>query len=460
MPCTSTEKDLSNTNSLNHPCFSENAHYYYSRLHLPVARTCNIQCNYCNRRYDCVNESRPGVSSRLLNPVEALELAMQVGSKSKDLSVIGIAGPGDPLSNPDATFDTFRSIRGLMPDVHFCLSTNGMDLIDHIDTLLELNINFVTVTINTMDPKIASEIYAWVKIDGKRQKGIEAMKVFLERQQAGLKLLIQNGITVKVNTVLMPGINDKEMVSLSKRLRLMGVTLQNIVPLIAKEEHGSRFGKQNRPEPSSELLENTRIACGTVKQMSHCRQCRADAMGRLSAPEHKTNLDAFREFTSKVADFGYSKRKMWQEMVNPIIGRNRSTEDTCEVGMDAIKKALKIAVCTTGSGFADLEISEAKEFYIFLLNKGEVQLVNIRKLSDDYFLSPMEKILEAIGDCQAVLSNRFGYKVFKKLEAEGVYPVSDLSTIPVNKAVALASSKISCHNEKEFASTVAVNSDC
>ena len=48
----------------NHPCYSEEAHHYFARMHVAVAPACNIQCNYCNRKYDCSNESRPGVVSR------------------------------------------------------------------------------------------------------------------------------------------------------------------------------------------------------------------------------------------------------------------------------------------------------------------------------------------------------------------------------------------------------------
>ncbi len=46
-----------------HPCFNESAKGTCGRVHLPVAPECNIKCNYCNRKYDCVNESRPGVTS-------------------------------------------------------------------------------------------------------------------------------------------------------------------------------------------------------------------------------------------------------------------------------------------------------------------------------------------------------------------------------------------------------------
>src|SRR5271169_1440754 len=55
----------------NHPCYSEEAHHHYARMHVAVAPACNIQCNYCNRKYDCANESRPGVVSEKLTPEQA-----------------------------------------------------------------------------------------------------------------------------------------------------------------------------------------------------------------------------------------------------------------------------------------------------------------------------------------------------------------------------------------------------
>lgn len=52
----------------NHPCYSEDAHHHFARMHVAVAPACNIQCHYCNRKYDCANESRPGVVSELSCP--------------------------------------------------------------------------------------------------------------------------------------------------------------------------------------------------------------------------------------------------------------------------------------------------------------------------------------------------------------------------------------------------------
>jgi nitrogen fixation protein NifB len=99
-----------------HPCYSPNAHHKYARMHLAVAPACNVQCNYCNRKYDCANESRPGVVSELLNVEQALQKARAVAAAIPQLSVIGIAGPGDPLANQTRTFDTLEGLRSALPN--------------------------------------------------------------------------------------------------------------------------------------------------------------------------------------------------------------------------------------------------------------------------------------------------------------------------------------------------------
>lgn len=64
-------------------------------MHVAVAPACNIQCHYCNRKFDCANESRPGVVSEKLTPDQALRKVIAVANEVPQLSVLGIAGPGD-----------------------------------------------------------------------------------------------------------------------------------------------------------------------------------------------------------------------------------------------------------------------------------------------------------------------------------------------------------------------------
>ena len=95
-----------------HPCFGGN-HHKNGRMHLAVAPKCNITCGYCSRKHDCANESRPGVTSRLLTPAEAITKVREVMASpvvGPIIKVIGIAGPGDPLANEE-TFETFELVK-------------------------------------------------------------------------------------------------------------------------------------------------------------------------------------------------------------------------------------------------------------------------------------------------------------------------------------------------------------
>jgi nitrogen fixation protein NifB len=118
-----------------HPCFGGD-HSKAGRIHLPVAPGCNIKCGFCERKFDCANESRPGVTSRVLTPEQAVERVRLVKLHMErqggaQLKVVGIAGPGDPLANP-RTFETFRLVREAFPEMTLCLSTNGLLLPDNI----------------------------------------------------------------------------------------------------------------------------------------------------------------------------------------------------------------------------------------------------------------------------------------------------------------------------------------
>ncbi|MEM0911923.1 MAG: nitrogenase cofactor biosynthesis protein NifB, partial [Pseudomonadota bacterium] len=73
----------------NHPCYSEEAHHYFARMHVAVAPACNIQCHYCNRKFDCANESRPGVVSELLSPEQAVKKVKAVAANIPQMTVLG-----------------------------------------------------------------------------------------------------------------------------------------------------------------------------------------------------------------------------------------------------------------------------------------------------------------------------------------------------------------------------------
>lgn len=259
-----------------HPCFGGNRHKN-GRIHLAVAPYCNIKCGYCTRRHDCVNESRPGVTSRIQTPLEALETVRNVmGSNlGKIVKVVGIAGPGDPLANGE-TFETFKLIGEEFPQLIKCLSTNGLLLPESLDLLAQLGLGSLTVTINAIDPKVGGQIYKHVLYHGKRYSGREGGELIIANQLAGVEKAVELGLTVKVNTVLIPGVNENQITAIAKRVRDLGAFVMNVMPLIPQADF------VHIVPPSPEEVERVRSANEKIiGQFRHCQQCRADAIGLI-----------------------------------------------------------------------------------------------------------------------------------------------------------------------------------
>ena len=95
-------------------------------------------------------------------------------------------------------------------------------------------------------------------------------------------MLTERGILCKVNSVMIPGVNDKHLVEVNKAVKSRGAFLHNIMPLISAPEHGTVFGLTGQRGPTAQELKALQDSCeGEMNMMRHCRQCRADAVGLL-----------------------------------------------------------------------------------------------------------------------------------------------------------------------------------
>jgi Predicted Fe-S oxidoreductases len=213
----------------------------------------------------------------VVNPEEALQIVRQakasdIGSK---LTVVGIAGPGEPLAN-NATFETLKGIKRHFPEMILCLSTNGLLLPEKLEELTEIGVSHITITINTLDEQVGTRIYSYVRWRGKTLVGPEASRILIDKQLTGLELASKAGMTLKVNTVLIPGVNDRLLYSLGLEIKKRGAHLHNILPLIPQ-------GKLSHiMAPTKDLITSLRSYIGEIlPQMQHCQQCRADAIGLL-----------------------------------------------------------------------------------------------------------------------------------------------------------------------------------
>ncbi|XTZ36586.1 nitrogenase cofactor biosynthesis protein NifB [Salmonella enterica] len=416
-----------------HPCYSRNGHHRFARMHLPVAPACNLQCNYCNRKFDCSNESRPGVSSSLLTPEQAVAKVRHVAATIPQLSVVGIAGPGDPLANIYRTFTTLERVREQLPDLKLCLSTNGLMLPDAVDRLVDVGVDHVTVTINTLDADIAAQIYAWLWLDGERYSGREAGEILIARQLEGVRRLTQKGVLVKINSVLIPGINDQALSDVSRELGGIGAFIHNIMPLISRPEHGTVFGINGQPEPDAAMLTRTREHCSKMMpQMMHCQQCRADAIGMLGE-------DRSQQFTLTPVE---EEPQPWL----PVLFRRAQLHASIATqGESDETDACLVAVASLRGDVIDCHFGHADRFRIYSLSAAGVVLVNER-FTPKYChgsesCQPLDAearlaaVLDLLADVQAVFCARIGYAPWQQLEARGIQPCVEEAWQPVNAAL-------------------------
>jgi nitrogen fixation protein NifB len=211
----------------------------------------------------------------VLTPSQAIDRVREVIAKFPNIEVIGIAGPGDPLYNEE-TFQTLRLVKQEFPHLQTCLSTNGLLLPEKLNLLHELGVATLTVTMSAIDPQIGKKIYSWVQYDNKYLRGQKAAELLLANQLAGIKGAVERGMVVKVNSVMIPSINDQHLIEVAKKSKELGVYMHNIMPLIPQ----AKFRHLSPPTPAER--KEVQDACGEVlQQMRHCRQCRADAIGLL-----------------------------------------------------------------------------------------------------------------------------------------------------------------------------------
>lgn len=374
-----------------HPCYSPEAYHRYARMHLPVAPVCNISCNYCNRRFDCVNESRPGVTSELLTPEQCLAKFIRVRAELPQLSVIGIAGPGDALANWPAVRRTIRLIQAQAPETIFCLSTNGLLLPHCGPELIDLGIKHVTVTVNCLDPAIGARLYHHVNYDGYYFTGERAAAILAANQMAGIQYLAERGVLVKVNMVLIDEINAGHLAEVARKVKRAGAFIANIMPLLPAP--GSAF--ENRPQTSMRDLQAVREICQPeIRQMRHCRQCRADAVGLLG---------------------------------EDLSAQYRNVETVAPPRRIPAPRPYQVAVTAQYRRMVDLHYGHAEEFHIYEIDGTRITFRETREAAKycagadcNRNEADRDRTLRAIRDCDAVLTMRIGHEPQRRLQANGI----------------------------------------
>ncbi len=375
----------------NHPCFNPDACKSYGRVHLPVAPRCNIQCKFCNRQFDCVNETRPGVTSAVLSPAQAMVYLEEVFARKGNIAVVGIAGPGDPFANPKETLETLSRVRTRFPEVILCVATNGLNLSAHIDELARLRVSHVTLTVNAVDPAIGAKIYSWMRVDKKVVRAEEGAALLLKRQLAAIEGLKARGIMVKVNSIILPGINEAHIQEVARQMASLEVDLFNAMPYYPNA--GSAF--EHLPEPDKTTVKAIRRqAAAHVKQMRHCTRCRADAVGLLG---ESSDEDLMNTLTAC--------RRL--DVTQPRTGR--------------VSPRPCVAVASMEGVLVNQHLGEARRLLVYGEKAGRIELLEARTTPEKGGGRQRWEVLsDTLADCSTLLVSGVGDNPRKVLAAAGV----------------------------------------
>ena len=410
-------------------------------MHVAVAPACNIQCNYCNRKYDCSNESRPGVVSERVTPEQALRKVQAVAAEMPHLSVVGIAGPGDALADYRNTFETFRLLRATLPDLTLCLSTNGLALPDHVEAIREAGVNHVTVTVSAIDPEIARHIYAWIYYDHKRHTGLEAARILIDRQLQGIEMLTAAGILVKVNSVMIPGINDQHLEAVNTAVKARGVFLHNVMPLISDPAHGTHFGLTGQRGPSPVELKALQDRLGDgARLMKHCRQCRADAVGLIGEDKGQ---DFALDKLPEDPQVDPTRRAAYRAIVDKERDDRQREAAAASAAVRQLADAVPmlVAVASKGGGRVNQHFGHAREFQIFEVASEGIRFVGHRRVErycggGDGEDEVLEATIAALEGVKVVLAAKIGRCPRQRLAEAGISVVDDYAFDYVETAIA------------------------
>jgi nitrogen fixation protein NifB len=371
--------------SIRHPCFDPNHAATATRIHLPIAKSCNIQCRFCNRLYDCVNESRPGVTSAILAPRQALAYLEKMTDVIGNIDVVGIAGPGDAFADPEITMETLHLVHNRFPSTALCISTNGLLIDDYAAQLANVGVTHATVTVNASDTSVGAAILAWVRFNKKTFRGREAASLLMERQLSAVTKLHDAGIVVKINTIAIPTVNESDIDAIARRTAMAGANVHNCIPFIPVS--GSEF--ENLKPPDHDSMQKARWSASShLPQVRHCNRCRADAAGILGKDDPNTG-NLLRQFAS--------------------------------MPLDPSQDRPFVAVASREGALVNEHVGKAERFFIYRREGGGIEFVETRPAPPSGgLLERWRTMARVLCDCRALLASQIGGPPQAVLEEEGI----------------------------------------
>jgi cyclic pyranopterin phosphate synthase len=186
-------------------------------LRVSLTDRCNLRCTYCMPAEGL--DWQP--DDEVLNHVELLRL-VRIAVELLGVTDIRLTG-GEPMLRPGLE-DLVAEIVGLNPRPRLSMTTNGIGLAKRAAKLVAAGLDRINVSLDTVDPETFKTIT-------RRDR--------LPHVLAGMAAARDAGLTpVKVNAVLMRGLNDHEAVPLLRFCLAEGYHLRFIEQMPLDAQHG------------------------------------------------------------------------------------------------------------------------------------------------------------------------------------------------------------------------------
>lgn len=188
---------------------SDQMHRPLQDLRISVTDKCNFRCPYCMPK-DKYNENYQFLRKKeLLSFDEIIRLVrIYIGLGVKKVRLTG----GEPLLRQNLT-DLIRELRGFKELKDIALTTNGSLLADQAESLKAAGLDRVTVSLDSVNEQVFHEM------TGGRDCLSNVLAGIAEAKRVGLG-------PVKVNTVVMKGSNDQDVLDLLEYFRGTGVIVR------------------------------------------------------------------------------------------------------------------------------------------------------------------------------------------------------------------------------------------
>lgn len=179
-------------------------------LRLSVIDQCNFRCRYCLPS-ELFEHGSPFLADKDRLTLDELE-AIARGFIELGVRKIRLTG-GEPLLFAELP-ELVQRLHAAAPDLDLTLTTNGLRLATLIEGLRARGLSRVNVSLDALDPAVL--------------RAVSGRTIDPEKILQGIRVARDSGLPVKVNMVVMAGINESQIVAMARRMRDEGVALRYI----------------------------------------------------------------------------------------------------------------------------------------------------------------------------------------------------------------------------------------